>query len=303
MSPRLAGLLWCATFVALDAVQAVLFGGLLQKLDSFLIGFLVFGLSSIACLIVVAWRAPHEIGLALGEPRSLIWMSVYSAGGWLAYLGAVQLIEPAVALTVASGIVPLTMSAASRWRMDAANVVRNRLEVAGTILIALGVAALTAVTLLGWSGFVRGGTAIGGFGIALAAISGTMFANMILTSYHLAQRGVGPASLFALRFPLYLVLALGGYLLGLDDKGPAPAANLIFALLMGVPLLALPIYAIQKAISNSSSVTLGTAVALTPVLVFFMQIIEGRVDYSRATMAGLALYTAGALLAAAGRAR
>ena len=43
--------------------------------------------------------------------------------------------------------------------------------------------------------------------------------------------------------------------------------------------------------------------ALTPVLVFLMQMVEGRVDYSRATAFGLAVYIAGALAAAAGRAR
>lgn len=303
MSPRVAGLLWCVAFVALDAAQAVVFGNFLQRLDAFLVGLLVFGLSSLFCLAAVAWRAPHEIGIAFDETRSVIWMAVFAAGGWLTYLGALQLIEPAVVLTIGSGMIPLTMIGAAYRGVGAAEPVHNGLEATGNVLLGLGVAALAAFTLLGWSGFVRGGTEVGLLGVALTMLSGAMFAGMILTSFRLDRKGIGPAALFVLRFPLYLVLALGGYLVGLDDKGPPASADLIAALLAGIPLLALPIYAIQKAVSLSTSLTVGTAVALTPVLVFLMQMLEGRVAYSSATLIGLGIYFLGALIAAFGRFR
>ncbi|MGE0025048.1 MAG: hypothetical protein AB7S70_15615 [Hyphomicrobium sp.] len=303
MSPRVAGLLWCATFVALDALQAVAYGNFLQRLDGFLVGLLVFGFCSLACLTWVAWKAPHEIAIARSEPAAVLWMGVTSAGGWLTYLGALQLIEPAVALTVVSGALPLTMIVAGHLGIGGAEPVHNRVEVAGNLVLALGIVALAAFTLLGWSGFVRGGALVGLFGLVLSILSGAMFAGMILISYRLERRGVGPAASFVLRFPLYLVLAFAGTLMGLDDKGPAPADDLMLALVVGVPLLALPIYAIQKAVALASSLTIGTAAGLTPVLVFLLQMIEGRVDYSRATVIGLLIYMAGALLAAAGRAR
>lgn len=303
MSPRHAGLLWCAAFVALDALQAVAYGNFLQRLDGFLVGFLVFGLCSLACLAWVAWTAPHEIAIARSEPSAVFWMGATSAGGWLTYLGALQLIEPAVALTLVSGALPLTMIVAARFGVGEAEPVHNWIEAAGNTVLALGILALASSTLLGWSGFVRGGPLVGLAGLVLSLLSGAMFAGMILISYRLERRGVGPAASFVLRFPLYLVLALGGTLLGIDDKGPAPANELILALIVGVPLLALPIYAIQKAVALASSLTIGTAAGLTPVLVFLLQMIEGRVDYSRATVIGLLVYMAGALLAAAGRAR
>lgn len=291
------------TFVTLDAAQAVLFGSFLQRLDSFLVGLLVFGISSILCLAAVVWRSPHEIGIALREPRAVTWMALHAAGGWLTYLGALQLIEPAVAMTIVSGVLPLTMIAAAYWGVEAAEPVHSAIEVGGNLLLGLGVAALSAFTLLGWSGFVRGGLAVGLIGLALAVVSAMMFAGMILTSYQLGRKGIGPSALFVLRFPLYLVLALGGFLLGLDEKAPAPTADLLAAFLAGIPLLALPIYAIQKAVSLASSLTVGTAVALTPVLVFVMQMIEGRVDFAPATVVGLSIYSAGAIAAAFGRAQ
>jgi drug/metabolite transporter (DMT)-like permease len=303
MLPRLSGLVWCAIFVVLDAVQAVAFGSFLQTMDSFLVGLIVFGSAWAACLLFIAVFAPHQLAAARGDLGAVVWTCVYTAAGWLTYLGAIQLIEPAVALTIASGAVALTMVAASLAGMREASPVKNAIEAAGYGLIALGIVLLAVFTLLGWSGFVRGTHEIGMLGVGLAFLSGAMFALMLLTTYRLDRLGVGAAAVFGLRFPLYLLLAATGFLLGLDDKGPVPATDLFYAYLIGLVVLAMPVYAVQKAVSLSSSLTLGTAAAMTPVLVFFMQMVEGRVDYSGATALGLAVYIAGALTAAAGRAR
>jgi drug/metabolite transporter (DMT)-like permease len=303
MLPRLSGLVWCAIFVVLDAAQAVLFGSFLQTMDSFLVGLLVFGSSAAACFLVTAVFAPHQLAAARQDLPAVAWTCVFTAGGWLTYLGAIQLIEPAVALTIASGAIPLTMVAASLAGMREAAPVKNAFEATGYGLIALGIVLLAAFTVLGWSGFVRGTHEIGMLGVGLAFLSGACFALMLLTSYRLDRLGVGAAAVFGLRFPLYLVLAAAGFLLGIDDKGPVPATDLLYAYVIGLVVIAMPVYAVQKAVSLSSSLTLGTAAAMTPVLVFLMQMVEGRVDYSRATALGLAVYIAGALAAAAGRAR
>jgi Na+/serine symporter len=60
---------------------------------------------------------------------------------------------------------------------------------------------------------------------------------------------------------------------------------------------------VQKAVSLVSSLTIGSIAAVAPLMVFFMQMIEGRVDYSRMTSLGLSVYFFGAMLAALGSAR
>jgi drug/metabolite transporter (DMT)-like permease len=303
MSLRLQGFLWCATFVVLDAAQAVLFGGFLQRLDSLLVGFLVFGLSSLACLAFVLLRAPREIRSALDDPRTLVALNVTSAGGWLAYLGSIQLIEPAVAFTIFSGIIPLTVVAARTLLRAAAATALDAWERIGLAVLTLGLAALSVSTIAGWSGFVRGGAGVAALGVGLSVVSGIAMSGMLLASYRLSHQGVGPAAVFGLRFPLYLLLAGCGYLLGLDDKGSVAPSDLLLAVMVGLCVLAFPIYAVQKAVSLTSALTLGAATALIPVVVLAMQMAEGRVAYSGATAVGLAIYTAGALIAAAGRAR
>ncbi len=140
-------------------------------------------------------------------------------------------------------------------------------------------------------------------GILLTAVSGCMMAGMLLCSYRLSRQGVGPAAMFGLRFPIYVVLTAAGYMLGLDAKEAVSVSELAWVFAIGLLVLAFPIYAVQKAVTLASALTLGAATALIPVVVFLMQIVEGRVAYSNATLAGLLIYIAGALIAAAGRLR
>jgi drug/metabolite transporter (DMT)-like permease len=108
---------------------------------------------------------------------------------------------------------------------------------------------------------------------------------------------------FGLRFPLFLAVALAAFLVGIDDKGAVPTHDMLIAVAAGLVLLAFPVFAVQKAVSLSSTLTIGSAAAVTPLVVFLLQMVEGRVDYSRATLAGLAIYFAGAMLAAMGSVR
>ncbi len=105
---------------------------------------------------------------------------------------------------------------------------------------------------------------------------------------------------FGLRFPLYIVLSIGGVALGLDAKGPVPVADIALAVGIGLVIMAFPIYAVQRAVALVSTLTIGAITALGPLFVFGLQTIEGRVDYAPATLFGLAIYFAGAAIAAAG---
>lgn len=303
MSVGLQGLLWCLAFVILEALQAVYFGSLFQRMDSFLIGTLVFGITTVGAIGVTLWRRPEQITRAFAHGRTLLAVNLCAGGCWIAYLLSVQLIEPAVAFTLFSGAVPLTTLAAAWLGMSEATVVRNRLEALGNGVIALGLVVLIVTTLAGWSGFVRGGGLVALAGVGLGFLSGLLIGLMLLYALRLDRRGVGPLAQFGLRFLLYLVLSVSGVALGLDAKGAVPAEDIAVAVGVGLFIMAFPIYAMQKAVSLVSALTIGAMTSLGPLFVFGFQMIEGRVDHAPATLAGLMIYFVGALLAAAGSSR
>jgi drug/metabolite transporter (DMT)-like permease len=302
VSTAARGLAWCFVFVVIEAVQAVFFGGLFQRMDAFLIGSLVFGLTTIATLLWASLHGRRQLARAFAYPTALLGMNLTTAAGWIAYLVALQLVEPAVVFAIFSGMVPFAALFAARLGVAETSPACNRLEAAGTAILVLGMVILAAATLAGFSGFVRGGTSAAVAGIALAALSGALIAWMLFFCQRLERAGVGPIVQFGLRFLLYVPLSAAGAVLGLDAKGDATSGDVTVAVAAGLLLMAFPIYAMQKAVALVSPFTVAAVTALGPLFVFGFQLVEGRVDYAPATLFGLCVYFVGAIAAAVGSA-
>lgn len=304
MNPVPLGLLFCLSFVTLEAFQAVYLGGLFQDVDSFRVGACVFGTCVVCCTLATAIWRPEELVASLRAWSIVVRLNILAAIAWTAYFVAVQIIEPAVVFTVFSGMVPLGMVAAGWAGLPEALSANRRSAAVGNAVILLALLILASVTVSGFSGFVRGGTLIAVSGVVLSAISGGFTALVILYSVRLNRRGVGPLAQFGLRFVLYTVLALCAFLLGLDDKGQStPPQEFVLIVLIGLGVIAFPLYLVQKAVPLLPAPVIGSMTALGPLIVFLLQLLEGRVDYSMATLAGLVVYMAGALLCVAGALR
>jgi len=70
----------------------------------------------------------------------------------------------------------------------------------------------------------------------------------------------------------------------------------IRAVLIGLIIMAVPLFAMQKAIASVSVFLLSSITALGPFLVFGFQLLEGRVEYSLYTLIGLLTYSLGAMI-------
>lgn len=298
------GLLWAFTFVLLEAVQAVYFGGVFQARDAFLVGALVFGTTATVALAWTASRSPAQFGIAWSERASLIGLNVSTMLVWVAYFYAIQMIEPAVVFTLFSGLVPLSVVAAARLGVPETASTNSWIEVAGLAIIGFAMAYLCAITLMGQSGFVRGGVTVALAGLLLSALSATSLAALMLYGHHLDRRGVGPVAQYGLRFPLYVAVAIIAAAVGVDAK-PIDATGPVLpvVLLVGVAMIAFPVLAMQKAIALLPTMTLAAITALGPLAVFALQLVEGRVAYAPATMVGIGVYLVGAVLTASGAVR
>lgn len=303
MNSATHGLIWAFLFVILEAAQAVFFGGVFQAYDSFVIGAAVFGFSALGTLVWAAWKSPDQLHIALQNKASLLGLNLSTTIVWIAYFYALQMIEPAVVFTVFSGLIPIAVIVAARLGVPETSNLRNGIEGGGLIIIAIGVGYLGVITLLGQSGFVRGDWPVALTGLGLSCVSAVSLAVMMFYSQRLDRLGVAPAAQYGLRFPIYVVVALFAAWLGLDAKDPPDPLGVIVVVLIGFAIMAFPVFAMQKAISLISTLTLAAITTLGPLFVFLFQLHEGRVAYSAATTTGLVIYFAGALLAAYGGAK
>ncbi|MEP0519004.1 MAG: DMT family transporter [Hyphomicrobiales bacterium] len=301
MSRVQLGFLCCAGFVTLEAFQAVYLGAVFQSVDSFLIGSWVFGIAVIGCSITTALFRPNELLASIRAWQTVLILNLLAALTWSTYFFAVQLIEPAVVFTIFSGMVPLGTLIAAWFKMTEAISSKNRIVLLGNMIILVSLFFLGVITMLGLSGFTRGGPSIAFLGVMLSAISGGCTAFVILYSVRLNRKGVGPLAQFGLRFVFYTLLAIVAFWLGLDEKSiQTPPLEVATIVLIGLAVIALPLYLVQKAIPLVPASTIAAITALGPGIVFLMQLFDGRVDYSMATLAGLLTYMLGALLAVFG---
>ncbi|MGI9463675.1 MAG: hypothetical protein ACR2OM_07040, partial [Aestuariivirgaceae bacterium] len=278
-------------------------GGLFQRMSSFQFGFLVFGITTVAFVGWTAITAPQQLRTAFANPSILLAINVSATLSWAAYLTSVQLIEPAVAYTIGAGTMPLTAYVAYRFGVPEGEAMRNRTEAIGNVILLCGIVYLATVTVSGSSGFVRGDAFVAALGVGLAIAEGILFTALLIYCLRLDRAGVTPGAVFGLRFPLYALVAGGLAGVGADYKGAIPSSEIMIIVVIGLALVIPPLFALQKAVAAVSTMTIGALTALGPFVIFILQMIEGRVEYSQATLIGLFIFFTGSVLTALGAVR
>lgn len=303
MNRAVLGVLLALLYMTLESTQFVFFGGLFQRMSSFQFGFLVFGLTTLGFVTWTALRAPRQLRLALASPGPLIGVNIAAALAFGAYLTSVQLVEPAVTYTISAGAMPITAYILYRCGVPEGEAMRNAMEAHGNLLLFCGIVFLSVVTIAGHSGFVRGDWQAAFAGVLLAIVDGVAFTWVLVFSQRLSKVGVGAGAVLGLRLPLYILVAGGCVLFEVDHKEPLGASEIALFVLIGLLLTVPPLYALQKAVAMISTLTISALTALGPFVIFGLQMIEGRVNYSTATLIGLSIYFVGSLLAAGGAVR
>src|SRR5690242_13144828 len=198
------GSIYCAIFVTLEAIQSVYFGAVFQRIDSFLVGALVFGIVVLACLIRTAWAAPAQFSLARAALPEMTRAALATMITWLTYFIALQLLEPAVVYTVFSGMVPLVIALAALLDVDEAEGFDGAWGRAGHFIIGASIAFLCLASLLGWTGFSRGGWLGALWGVAAVLTAAVASSWSIFSCRRLDQEGLDPNAQFGLRYLPYI---------------------------------------------------------------------------------------------------
>ncbi|NKB77305.1 MAG: hypothetical protein GKR96_09735 [Gammaproteobacteria bacterium] len=303
ISKSTLGVILTLAFVVLESAQFVFFGGLFQKMSPYLFGFLVFGVMTLVFVGGTILFQREQFNIAISRPRELLAVNLGAVVTFTAYLTSVQLVEPAITYTISSGTMPIAAYVFYRFGMREGEPMRNSLEAAGNLIIFLGITFLAAITVLGWTGFVRSGQWSAALGVLLAVIDGVFFTLILVYSQRMNKSGVGPSAVLGLRLPIY-VMATGFFVyLDFEPSQPMAVPELAYYVVIGFLLTVPPLYLLQKAVPMISTLTLSALTALGPFVVFSLQLYEGRVDYSTATLIGLSIYIVGAILAAVGAVR
>jgi drug/metabolite transporter (DMT)-like permease len=283
-------------------VRDVYLGGLFQRVDPLLVALTAFALCSLAFLPVALARDPRGVAALLRRPAQLFWINATTGFAWLSFFFALKTIEPALVQVLFYGVGPLSVRWVDGLVPGSTRTALGRGERVLHLGLMASLVAAAAVVLGGRSGLGIQPLPMAGLGIVLALAGGVSISISTLLCRALNDTGQRPATLLALRFPGAVVLAAGFAL-----ASPAPLlAGMTPGVLGGVALasfllIALPNYINQIGVALASPVTVRAVLAVGPVLVFALQLGEGRLSSSAWTLAVAILYAVFAVSAALAR--
>jgi drug/metabolite transporter (DMT)-like permease len=301
---EIVGFLFSLAFAVLAAVRDVYLGGLFQQVNPLLVALIAFGLSCSVFLPIALVRDPAGLAALVRRPAPLLGINVTTALAWLSFFFALKTIEPALVQVLFYGVGPLSVRWLDGLVAGSSRTTLSRAEHGLHVGLLVSLLVAAAVALGGLSGLGVQRPPVAAAGVALAVGGGVSISISSLLCRTLNDTGIRPATLFALRFPAAIVLAATFAL-----AAPAPLVSgvapglLVGVALASLVLIVLPNYVNQVGVALASPVTVRAVLALGPVLVFALQLLEQRVSSSPATLAACALYGVCALAAAVARRR
>ena len=168
------------------------------------------------------------------------------------------------------------------------------------LLVSLALAAVVAVGGLSGAGPRPLGTAA--LGIALATGAGVSISMSTVLCRRLNDAGVAPTALVSVRFIGAIVLAAALALSSTHELSTLlPRSDRAVVLGAMLLLIVFPIYVSQIGISRASPLTVRAVLALGPVVIFLLQLVEGRLSPSPYSLACALLYGLFAVSAAVAR--
>ena len=298
------GFLLSVVFVCLAAGRDVYFGALFQRVHPLAVALTAFTLCTAVFLPVALLRDHAGLARLRRHAGTLVWINATSAIAWLSFFHALRVAEPALVQVVFFGIGPLSVTWIDRLVPGISPAVRSTAE--RRLHLGLLAALLFAAAVMAgrWSGLGPQPLGRAVTGLALTVGGGICISISTVLSRVVNDGGVRPATLIALRFPGAVAAAAALAALSpasvLGRLTPGAFAMIAVASLL---LIVLPNYVNQVGIALASPLTVRAVLALGPVLVFLLQLVEGRLPSSPATLAACVLYTAFAAASAVARRR
>ena len=298
------GFLASLAFTVLASVRDVYFGGVFQSTSPLGVAVVAFTLCSLLFLPIALARSPESFRVLRRRWRELLGINVTTGLAWISFFYALRTIEPLLVQILFAGVGPLTVMWVDRYVAATPPAALGHAErpIYLGLFVSLVLAAGVAVSGLSGAGPQPLGSAA--LGVALATGAGVSISMSTVLCRRLNDAGVVPTALVSVRFLGAIVLAATLALSSRRELSTllpgSDGAVVLGAMLL---LIVLPIYVSQIGISRASPLTVRAVQALGPVLIFVLQLVEGRLSPSPYSLATGVLYGIFAVSAAVARRR
>lgn len=299
-----AGFLASLAFATLASLRDVYFGCVFQSTSPLGVAGVAFLLCTALFLPIALARSADSFRVLRHRWRELVGINLTTGMAWISFFYALRTVEPLIVQILFAGVGPLTVMWVDRCLGAPPSASLNPAErwIYGGLLVSLALAA--GIALGGLSGARLQPLGTAALGVTLAAGAGVSISISTALCRRLNDAGVAPTALVSVRFIGAIVLATALALSARHESSHLiPQSDRALVLGATVALIVFPIYVSQIGISLASPLTVRAVMALGPVLIFALQLVEGRLSPSPYSLAAGVLYGIFAVSAAVARRR
>ncbi len=279
-----SGIACVVAFLLLANANAVLSGNLLQHIHPFLLLFWCFLITSIFFQIrLVLFSDQKTKVMKPGSFGLTIVLNAVTAFNWIGYFLALRYVEPAIVSALMGGFGPLSTIF---WD----HMIRKQKQSLSIYLVAMGILSgasiLVVALLMGLSGTQQLELKYTVIGLVAGIIGGVSQALTIVVSKKMGDNGWTATQIMAYRFHLLVFIAaiLAYY------SGPGivitSRTELLGIALVTVLGVVLPLWLLQRGILLSEPFIVAALLAWAPLLTYFFQVFDSRIEMSSISFLG-----------------
>ncbi|MDE1485751.1 EamA/RhaT family transporter [Xenorhabdus bovienii] len=270
----LSGVFFTLLYIFIASTQSVLLNIWLFGVNIFLVVSLSFVVVTVLFSIIGFFRQRKAYAELFSQWRMLIALNIVSMFNWLFYFLAVKYLEPSVAVTLTQGLGPVSMTVYLLLTRQSISFVTRCCH----LVIFITAAAMCVYTVMFRDVYTLYSRSEMIMGIVIAIFCSISITATVIISKRFAVSKVPASTLLSLRFPLLIMVCLG--ILLLQDNVVINGKIIYLILLIALVGVSASIYFLQKGIEFATPLAVSTVLALSPLVVFVIQLFNAHTPFS-----------------------
>lgn len=271
-------------YILIASIQSVMLNTWLLNVNVFLIVALSFFVVTMVFAIISFFKHKHVYNSLFSKPYLLIALNLLSVFNWLFYFIAVKYLEPSVAVTLTQGIGPVSMTIYLLIKNQPVSLVTRYCH----FVIFIGAISLSLYTVIYSVHNVYSRPELV-LGIIIAIMCSISITATVLISKQFSIKEIPASVLLSVRFPLLIIIC--SIVLPFQNNIVINRNTLMIILYVSLIGVSTSLYFLQKGIELATPLTVSTVLALSPMTVFSIQLINNHMQFNSFIFIIIALIT------------
>ena len=271
------GVFYIFLYCVIYSLSQVAVGHYEQTISSYLLATYVFLITALFYTLVASSKFNNTAKLVIDNFGVVAKLNVTTALAWLTIIYALQYLDPAVAVAISFGVLPISTMIASLINKEVTKPTGIDFLFAAVLFVLIAGLCVYIIQDDLATGKIPVTDLI--FGISLSVISGAANAYNTIYAKVLSQHQFSVSQVLAARF--YFAFIAAFIILLVTRETLLPSSHEIMPiLLVAFASTVIPIFFVQLGISYTNAIAVALITPILPSLTFFFELLDPRIEFS-----------------------